>query len=133
MQQGGSGHMPGKSTTLIIFGATGDLAHRMLFPSLYNLFSDGLLPEGFAMLASGRTAMDDQAFQQDITESLKAYLARDRLDEARLNAFVGKISYCAVDVGDSTSVQCLVDRNLSGADCRPRGRGQADLRQGLGR
>jgi len=59
--------MPGKSTTLIIFGATGDLANRMLFPSLYNLFSDGLLPEGFAMLASGRTAMDDQAFQQDIT------------------------------------------------------------------
>ena len=102
--------MPGKSTTLIIFGATGDLAHRMLFPSLYNLFSDGLLPEGFAMLASGRTTMDDQAFQQDITESLKAYLAQDRLDEARLNAFVGKISYCAVDVGDSTSVQCLVDR-----------------------
>jgi glucose-6-phosphate 1-dehydrogenase len=102
--------MSGKSTTLIIFGATGDLAHRMLFPSLYNLFSDGLLPDGFAILASGRTGMDDTAFRQDIMESLKVHLPADRLDAARLESFAGMISYCAVDVAKSESVQCLVER-----------------------
>ncbi|MBN8819189.1 MAG: glucose-6-phosphate dehydrogenase, partial [Sphingomonas sp.] len=55
--------MPDKSSTLILFGATGDLAHRMLFPSLYHLLSDGLLPEGFRILASGRSEMDDGAFR----------------------------------------------------------------------
>ncbi|MBI3262451.1 MAG: hypothetical protein HYZ58_04785, partial [Acidobacteria bacterium] len=33
--------------TMVIFGATGDLAKRKLLPALYNLNGDGLLPEGF--------------------------------------------------------------------------------------
>lgn len=99
-----------KSTTLILFGATGDLAHRMLFPSLYNLMSDGLLPEGFAILASGRTGMDDDAFRQSVRDSLAAYLPEDRRDDDALAHFLSIISFCAVDVGDQTSVSCLVDR-----------------------
>ena len=35
-----------KVETLILFGATGDLAQRMLFPSLYNLYADGLFDDG---------------------------------------------------------------------------------------
>ena len=34
---------------LLLFGATGDLAQRMLLPSLFNLHSDGLLPEGLTI------------------------------------------------------------------------------------
>ena len=62
--------MPEKSSTLIIFGATGDLAHRMLFPSLYHLLADGLLPDPFRVVASGRTQMDDGAFRETIREAL---------------------------------------------------------------
>ena len=36
---------PDKVSTLLLFGATGDLAHRMLLPSLYGLHADGLLPD----------------------------------------------------------------------------------------
>ena len=35
---------PDKVSTLLLFGATGDLSHRMLLPSLYGLHADGLLP-----------------------------------------------------------------------------------------
>ena len=38
---------PDKVSTLLLFGATGDLARRMLLPSLYGLPSDGLLPDDF--------------------------------------------------------------------------------------
>ena len=38
--------MSDRISTLVMFGATGDLARRMLLPSLYGLDSDGLLPDG---------------------------------------------------------------------------------------
>ena len=106
--------MPDKSTNLVLFGATGDLAHRMLFPSLYNLFSDGLLPEGFSILASGRTAMDDAAFRESVEKSLKDYLPADSWDAARVAAFMDMVSYCPVDVSQKESVQCLADRMRDG-------------------
>ncbi|MFT3965270.1 MAG: glucose-6-phosphate dehydrogenase [Sphingobium sp.] len=106
--------MPEKSTTLVLFGATGDLAHRMLFPSLYNLYSDGLLPENFSILASGRTVLDDAAFRESIAKSLDAYLPDDRRDSGRIAAFLQLVSYCPVDVSDTASVECLSARMKDG-------------------
>jgi hypothetical protein len=42
------------AATMVIFGATGDLAKRKLLPALYNLNGDRLLPKGFAVVALGR-------------------------------------------------------------------------------
>ena len=44
---------------LVLFGATGDLAARKLFPGLYHLYKEGLMPERFAIIGSGRHAPDD--------------------------------------------------------------------------
>ena len=44
--------LPVPATTLTIFGATGDLAHRKLLPALYNLAHEGALPERFNLSAS---------------------------------------------------------------------------------
>src|SRR3546814_9068768 len=52
-----------KVETLVLFGATGDLAQRMLFPSLYNLHLDGLLAGELTIIGSGRSKMDRPAFQ----------------------------------------------------------------------
>ena len=87
----------------------------MLFPSLYNLYSDGLLPENFAILASGRTNLDDAAFRESIAASLNDYLPEDRRDAARIDAFLAIVSYCPVDIGEKTSVQCLADRVKDGS------------------
>ncbi|MFD1612413.1 glucose-6-phosphate dehydrogenase [Sphingomonas tabacisoli] len=80
--------------TIIIFGATGDLAHRMLFPSLYNLFADRLLPDDMLIVASGRSAMDDQAFRGSI--DLQRFLPEDRYDPETAAAFLDRIRYSAV-------------------------------------
>lgn len=97
------------SHTLIIFGATGDLAHRMLFPSLYNLLSDGLLPDDFCVLASGRTEMDDAAFRADVDGSLKTFL-EDRYEPTLAQKLMGMILYSPVEAGNAKQFAALVER-----------------------
>ena len=48
--------------TLFLFGATGDLAQRYLFPSLLRLLGDGLLPEDFRIRALALSGHDTEAF-----------------------------------------------------------------------
>lgn len=105
--------MAEKSTVLILFGATGDLAHRMLFPSLYHLLCDGLLPEPFHIMASGRTRMDDAAFRDTIAEALKTYAQAELLDEDRIAGFLERIVYCPVSAGDEAQFAALAERARS--------------------
>ena len=88
-----------KVETLVLFGATGDLAHRMLFPSLYNLHEDGLLADTLTIVGSGRTRLDRAAFHTQVREALADHLPGDRLDAAALDGFLARIDYCAVDAG----------------------------------
>lgn len=91
-----------KVETLVLFGATGDLARRMLFPSLYNLHLDGLLADTLTIVGSGRSKMDRAAFHAQVREALTEHLPEDRLDEAGIAAFVARIDYCPVDAGAGT-------------------------------
>ena len=88
-----------KVETLVLFGATGDLAHRMLFPPLYNLHEDGLLADTLTIVGSGRTRLDRAAFHTQVREALADHLPGDRLDAAALDGFLARIDYCAVDAG----------------------------------
>lgn len=56
--------------TIVIFGATGDLAHRKLVPALYNLFRNHGLPEPITIVGCGRTALDREAFCASLREAL---------------------------------------------------------------
>jgi glucose-6-phosphate 1-dehydrogenase len=87
-------HVAQAYQTLIVFGATGDLAHRMLFPSLYNLFADNLLPDDMLVIASGRSALDDAGFRASI--DLEKTLPEDRYDPELEAAFLARIRYCPV-------------------------------------
>ena len=72
--------MTESSATFLLFGATGDLARRMIFPSLYNLLADGLLPDDFLIVASARSPMSDEDFRADVDAALRQFLASDRYD-----------------------------------------------------
>ena len=52
-----------KPTSIVIFGATGDLAKRKLFPAFFNLFLDGWMPEDFELLSLGRTEHTQEGSQ----------------------------------------------------------------------
>ncbi|CAN5312289.1 glucose-6-phosphate dehydrogenase [soil metagenome] len=98
------------SATLILFGATGDLAHRMLFPSLYNLLSDDLLPADFLIVASGRTVLDDAAFHKDVDAALRKFLQPERYDAALAQRLCDMIIYCPVEAGNADQFAALADR-----------------------
>lgn len=102
--------------TLILFGATGDLAHRMLFPSLYNLDKDGLLADNFTILGSGRTAMDDDAFRSTIHDALKTFLPAEQYDEATAEKFLKRIDYLAIDMGKDKTFAVLREKLGNRAD-----------------
>ncbi len=87
--------------TLLLFGATGDLAQRYLFPSLLHLLHDRLLPPDFRVVAIGRSSHDDTGFR----DWLRARIADD--DDASAGALddlLQRIRYHAVDLNDPDAI-----------------------------
>jgi glucose-6-phosphate 1-dehydrogenase len=84
--------LPVHPTTLVIFGGTGDLAHRKLLPALYNLAHEGALPERFEMVAVARREKEDEDFQQMARESIERY-SRRKPDADVLEALLCDMRY----------------------------------------
>jgi glucose-6-phosphate 1-dehydrogenase len=68
--------LPVHPTALVIFGATGDLAHRKLLPALYNLAHEGALPERFELIGVARRDQEHTDFQQLAKESIERFSRR---------------------------------------------------------
>ncbi|NLF39228.1 glucose-6-phosphate dehydrogenase [bacterium] len=62
---------------LVVFGATGDLTHRKLLPSLFGLQCKRLLPAQFFLLGCGRTALSDESFRASVRDTLRALPEND--------------------------------------------------------
>src|SRR5215813_12453097 len=57
--------------TIVIFGASGDLAQRKLIPALYQLQHGGYLPERYAVVGFSRTPMSDEKFRDVMRAALR--------------------------------------------------------------
>jgi len=88
---------PDKVSTLLLFGATGDLAHRMLLPSLYGLHADGLLPEDFRIVCTARSELDDERFRKSAVEALKEHVPATFYDPKTALVFSRRLTYIALD------------------------------------
>jgi glucose-6-phosphate 1-dehydrogenase len=99
-----------RSATLILFGATGDLAGRMLFPSLYHLQQDGLLPDDFLIVASGRSARDDDAFRKEVNDALVRHIEAGHYNREAAARLAGRIVYSAVEAGNADQFAALAAR-----------------------
>ena len=91
--------------TLLLFGATGDLASRYLFPSLLHLLRDRLLPEGFRVVAIGRSEHDDAGFGDWLRSRLS-----DERDLALLPELLKRTHYHALDLADPDAVAATLSR-----------------------
>ncbi|GAB4455567.1 MAG: glucose-6-phosphate dehydrogenase [Anaerolineales bacterium] len=60
-------------TTIVIFGASGDLTQRKLVPSLFNLYRKGRLPKQFRIVGYGNTAFTDEEFRTHLEEGMKQF------------------------------------------------------------
>jgi len=72
-----------KPTIILIFGATGDLAKRKLFPAFYNLYLDGRMPKQFKIIALGRAESNNELFRDYVKTNLLEF-SRNKIasDEA---------------------------------------------------
>ncbi|MBV9214533.1 MAG: glucose-6-phosphate dehydrogenase, partial [Actinobacteria bacterium] len=84
--------LPVHPTTLVIFGATGDLAKRKLLPAIYNLAHEGALPERFNLIGVSRGDIGDEGFQQMARESVEQF-SRRPADDKVLTSLVGGMRY----------------------------------------
>ncbi|HET7306642.1 MAG TPA: glucose-6-phosphate dehydrogenase [Gammaproteobacteria bacterium] len=66
---------PAPACTLVVFGALGDLARRLLIPALYNLTHSGLLPDQFTVLGIARADFNDAGFRHELADSTREYAA----------------------------------------------------------
>ena len=86
----------------VIFGATGDLARRMLFPSLYFLDADGLLPEGLRIIGAARSPHDDKEFrglvEEWVRERAGSFFSKEAWGE-----FAKRLAYSGGDATDPKS------------------------------
>ncbi|HSD23453.1 MAG TPA: glucose-6-phosphate dehydrogenase [Solirubrobacterales bacterium] len=108
--------------TLIVFGASGDLARRKLLPALYDLAYEGLLPERYAIVGSGGSSLDDGDFRERARAAVEEF-SRHRLDEGRWQAFAQGLSYVPAPLDDPAAFGPLRERLLTlDAELRAEGR-----------
>jgi glucose-6-phosphate 1-dehydrogenase len=84
---------------LVIFGASGDLTKRKLFPALYSLAYRGLLPENFAILGLSRSEETDDEFRERMKEAVSEY-GRDEFRDDVWEALAEGMHYVAMDFAD---------------------------------
>src|SRR3954453_4710944 len=93
-------------TTLIIFGATGDLAQRKLLPAVYNLAHEGALPERFNMIGIARTEQPDDDYRAFAREAIQKY-SRRQPDETVLSSLLERMRYVPGSFDDSAAHEGL--------------------------
>lgn len=102
------------ATNIIIFGATGDLAKRKLFPAFYNLFLDGRLPEQFNIIALGRSEYQDENFRNYVKTHLEEF-SRNKVTPEDWSQFESHITYFRHQLDEETSYRDL-DAKLGALD-----------------
>lgn len=84
----------------LLFGATGDLARRMLWPSLFHLHCDALLPVGLRLVGSSRGQMTHAAFRDYLAVEIRQYSNHETIDESALSSFLNTVDYISAEVDD---------------------------------
>jgi glucose-6-phosphate 1-dehydrogenase len=65
-----------ESCVFVIFGVTGDLTHRLVIPSLYNLAAANLLPEKFCVVGVARKGVSNDALRDSLMQGLRKFATR---------------------------------------------------------
>ncbi|WP_018130652.1 glucose-6-phosphate dehydrogenase [Effusibacillus pohliae] len=85
---------------LVLFGATGDLAKRKLFPALYELFIAGLLNRRFAVVGIGRSPISRPDFQAGVRRSVTNFSRHSLRDGQSWTDFADHFDFVSIDVND---------------------------------
>jgi glucose-6-phosphate 1-dehydrogenase len=96
--------------TVVLFGASGDLAKRKVIPAMYDLAQHNSLGERYAIVGFARTPMTDDSFRATIGEAAKTISEVGPIEPAKWDAFAANLHYSAGDYKDSNSYAQLAKR-----------------------
>ncbi len=96
------------SDSLLLFGATGDLAQRMLLPSLCALHADKLVAEDLRIIGTARQDMDDAGYRNFAREALEKFLPAER--RGGMGTFLNRLHYQPLDATDQGSYATLAKK-----------------------
>jgi glucose-6-phosphate 1-dehydrogenase len=91
----------------VLFGATGDLAHRKVIPAIYQLWRTNLLPAEFSLVAVARRPYTDETFAAEVRTSVEKYSRVQPIDEAAWDELAKRITYQQLDFGDDAGFDAL--------------------------
>ncbi len=96
-------------TSIVIFGASGDLTKRKLLPALYKLSRGQRLPARFSIFGVARTPYTDEEFRQQFRDSLTEFAGVEKDDDI-IRSIAERMFYVAGDFGDPALYQKLKSR-----------------------
>ena len=86
----------------VLFGATGDLAQRMVWPSLYHLVREKLVPASLTFVGSARHPTSDADFRTFVEGALRKFVPAEYLEKPALDDLLGRVTYVPFEAGDGT-------------------------------
>jgi glucose-6-phosphate 1-dehydrogenase len=92
--------------SFVIFGVTGDLTHRLVIPSLYNLAAAGLLPDRFCVVGVARNGMSNEELRDSLMQGLRQFATRP-VDDAIANRLLQCVTSIEADPGDPASFDAM--------------------------
>ncbi len=98
---------------VVIFGASGDLSHRKLVPSLFHLAVDGALADDFAIVGVDRDDRDDDAFRESMHQAVREAFPDDPDLDTHWQAFAPRLTHLHGDLNDPATYQGLQRRLVS--------------------
>jgi len=98
------------SCTVILFGASGDLAKRKVIPAMYDLAQYNSLGACYAIIGFARTPMTDETFRNNVGEAAKTISEVGPIDPQKWSDFAANLFYTAGDYSDPDSYVRLVGR-----------------------
>ena len=93
---------------LLLFGATGDLAQRMLLPSLCALDADRLVADDLVIVGTARSEHDDESYRAFAREALEKYLPEHR--KPAIDQFLQRLRYQALDASNTEGFAALAEK-----------------------
>jgi glucose-6-phosphate 1-dehydrogenase len=98
-----------ESMTFVLFGSTGDLAKRKIYPALYNLFIDQKMPRAISVIGLGRRELSDADFQARVKQSVEDFSRRKPADPIQMEEFLGSFRYHQLNVTDTEGYGNLLE------------------------
>jgi glucose-6-phosphate 1-dehydrogenase len=93
---------------LLLFGATGDLAQRMLLPSLCALDADRLVAPGLRIVGTARQPLDDAGYRAFARSALERFLPDER--KGAIPAFLERLHYQPLDANETGDFAALAEK-----------------------